>query len=337
MTSLRPSNLPKLAVCPKYRSSPGDAGLAAQRGTLIDEAFRDYFLGNEQSIKELDEEIHNLDPGLLPASEGTMWAINYLEMIANGSHIETNPDRLKVIVEEMDTEGGEMDADIPSLAHGFDMKSGQIRNYKEQMAAYALGRMRESFLTEYKMTLLYSDQREVTNYVFKYEDAERIVSGLREDYYSNKPATPCDYCNWCGARDECNERKELATKAGALNIQENWEAIKEDPDKISEFLLTATALDAYVKEAKQIAKDMLIKGNKISRYTLRTKRGNDYVEGDHLIGWALSNGISTEEIIRAFGQMPKGKFVQLAEQKQIDIENQKFSSSKSSQFIQKTK
>ena len=36
--SLRPSNLPKLAVCPCYESSPV-AGPAAARGTLLDEAF----------------------------------------------------------------------------------------------------------------------------------------------------------------------------------------------------------------------------------------------------------------------------------------------------------
>ena len=39
MSALRPSNLPKLAVCPCYESNPV-AGPAAERGTLLDSAFR---------------------------------------------------------------------------------------------------------------------------------------------------------------------------------------------------------------------------------------------------------------------------------------------------------
>ena len=44
MSALRPSNLPKLAVCPCYESNPV-AGPAAERGTLLDSAFRAELLG----------------------------------------------------------------------------------------------------------------------------------------------------------------------------------------------------------------------------------------------------------------------------------------------------
>jgi len=45
--ALRPSNLPKLAVCPCYESNPV-AGPAAERGTLLDAAFRAELLGLEE-------------------------------------------------------------------------------------------------------------------------------------------------------------------------------------------------------------------------------------------------------------------------------------------------
>ena len=47
MSALRPSNLPKLALCPCYESNPV-AGPAAERGTLLDTAFRVELLGLEE-------------------------------------------------------------------------------------------------------------------------------------------------------------------------------------------------------------------------------------------------------------------------------------------------
>ena len=47
MSALRPSNLPKLALCPCYESNPV-AGPAAERGTLLDTAFRAELLGLEE-------------------------------------------------------------------------------------------------------------------------------------------------------------------------------------------------------------------------------------------------------------------------------------------------
>ena len=49
MSTLRPSNLPKLAVCPCYESNPV-AGPAAERGTLLDNAFRAELLGLEDRL-----------------------------------------------------------------------------------------------------------------------------------------------------------------------------------------------------------------------------------------------------------------------------------------------
>ena len=46
-SALRPSNLPKLAVCPCYESNPV-AGPAAERGTLLDSAFRAKLLGLDE-------------------------------------------------------------------------------------------------------------------------------------------------------------------------------------------------------------------------------------------------------------------------------------------------
>ena len=50
MSALRPSNLPKLAVCPCYESNPV-AGPAAERGTLLDSAFRAELLGLDERVR----------------------------------------------------------------------------------------------------------------------------------------------------------------------------------------------------------------------------------------------------------------------------------------------
>ena len=53
-----------------------------------------------------------------------------------------------------------------------DLKTGQLRNYREQMAAYALGFMDATFRTEWTAHLLFCDQRQLVTHRFTYEEAK---------------------------------------------------------------------------------------------------------------------------------------------------------------------
>ena len=77
---LRPSALPKLALCGQYTGKP-HASAEAARGTIIDSFFRTYAMAGWDACAELLEkhllteiEIHNIK-----------WAGNELNQLANGA------------------------------------------------------------------------------------------------------------------------------------------------------------------------------------------------------------------------------------------------------------
>ena len=158
MSALRPSNLPKLAVCPCYESNPV-AGPAAGRGTLLDTAFRAELLGDED---------RNAIAGKLTADENAAvgWAVAMVRAMAGGEQVLAAEDDCRVAMAGM---RGTADAIVPERGILFDLKTGARRNYREQMAAYALGMMEARFATEWTCHLLFCDLREVETHRFTYD------------------------------------------------------------------------------------------------------------------------------------------------------------------------
>ena len=138
MSALRPSNLPKLAVCPCYESNPV-AGPAAERGTLLDTAFRAELLGLEERLVIANK---------LTADEiaAVAWSVSMVRAISGRERVLAREDDCRV---KMLNLTGTADAIVPSRLTHFDLKSGARGNYREQMAAYALGLMGAHFAGEW--------------------------------------------------------------------------------------------------------------------------------------------------------------------------------------------
>ena len=139
--SLRHSMLPKVAACACYQPSGGSSP-AAQRGTKMDEAYRAAISGNIALLDQLSDS----------EKQAVQWAIeNTIKYSLSDwfgpykAEIIIDEKKLKVKTSGMDHVGTE-DARIPDKHLSLDLKTGQIRNYKEQMAAYALGNMETYFL-----------------------------------------------------------------------------------------------------------------------------------------------------------------------------------------------
>jgi len=370
VTTLRPSTLPKLVACPKYVNSPYEAGPAAKRGTLMDEAYRftlmgemvrqcncgfyfnredgcDCLAGDEIDsaipLEVLDQRILALaereNCSLEPGREAVEWAIKKTKFIADGNDVITDEDYLWVDIEEMDSDGGTMDGDIPEISTGLDLKSGMIRNYKEQMAAYALGRMRASFLESYTMILLFADQKETVTHTFTYDEAEHIVKRLRAAHLDpDHKATPCEYCTWCGAFNSCQARKELATRvAGHMNVQERWEIIIEDPEELAEFVTGASMLDDFVKQGKKKLLEFSDNGIDIPGFHKRKGKITRTLPADNLVEW-LSNhkSISISDVVSVFGGLSEAKFKKLAESAGTTTEGVNFIERQGASYVQKS-
>ena len=156
------------------------------RGTITDEGYRDYFAIGEDATNfvEMDERIAWLSAEqgveLEPAKAGVQWATDYTKMLAGGCEIITDEDRLTVKTPMLDSSSGTMDCHIPEKRIIIDLKSGMVRNYKEQLAAYAMEVMNDRFEEEYETYLLFLDSQTVVHYRFTFEEAQGIVDWLEK-------------------------------------------------------------------------------------------------------------------------------------------------------------
>ncbi len=121
--ALRPSNLPKLAVCPCYESNPV-AGPAAERGTLLDTAFRAELLQTDDRRQLADK---------LASDEiaAVSWAVSMVRAMAGRERVLAREDDCRLKVLDLN---GTADAIVPGRLMHFDLKTGVRRNYREQMA-----------------------------------------------------------------------------------------------------------------------------------------------------------------------------------------------------------
>ena len=302
--SLRPSALPKLALCACYESNP-DAGPAAARGTALDAVFR----------AQMQNAPAPADISYAPTEgdlEAVAWAVTLLRTLAGGEPVLTREDECRVKMLGME---GTADAIVPAkLAHA-DLKTGQKRNYREQMAAYALGLMERHFATEWTAHLLFCDQREVATLHFTYEEARELVRSVvarHED--PKKQPTVCEYCNWCTKTDTCPARLAVVSTALAATKPDfDLEVTLADNGKLGQFLTACSMLDGFREKAETLAKQRLQAGESIPGWKLFTRRGPEFVQHDEVARHITDLGFGP--VLAAYGNLSAKKFRDLWEQK----------------------
>ena len=111
---------------------------------------------------------------------------------------------------------GTADAWLPELGMSADLKTGQLRNYREQMAAYALGFMDATFRTEWTSHLLFCDQRQLVTHRFTYDEAKALVSERHRAIPRLREAADRSANTARGARRRRPARRVLQLAAEAL-------------------------------------------------------------------------------------------------------------------------
>ena len=308
--SLRPSNLPKLAECACYESDP-KPGPAAERGSALDAVFRSRLAGAPDQVEMF---YHPTEHDLVAVD----WAVTTLRALAGGSEVITREADCRIQVPGIDA-GGTADALILEKCAHADLKTGQPRNYREQMAAYALGLMEQHFASEWTAYVLFCDQKEVVTQRFTFDEARRIVNKIAAKYRDPaKRPTPCDYCGWCAKEQTCEAR--LALAGNAVAVAEpgfDFELIVADNAKLGRFLSACSVLDDYREKAEAAAKERIQAGADVPGWKIGSRRGPEFV--DHVtVGLYLSN-LGHQTVLAAYGSLSAKKFREIWEEKRPGV------------------
>jgi hypothetical protein len=210
---------------------------------------------------------------------------------------------------------GTADAIVPSRLTHFDLKTGARRNYREQMAAYALGLMGAHFAGEWTAHLLFCDQREIETIKFTYEEAHDIVDQVVKAFNDpGKQPNPCEYCGWCAKADTCPAR--LTMVGETLTVTEpgfDFDAVLADPEKLGEFLAACAVVEDFRDRAKKIATERIKTGGDVPGWKLVTRKGSEFVDcetvGHHIQGMGFG------PVLAAYGNLSAAKFRDLWSQR----------------------
>jgi len=302
MKELRASSLPKLAECPLFDGTSGEASAAASRGTKLDVAYRERLHGLSTTLDTLEES----------EKAAVIWAVAESETLANGNFVETREEYLAMAVPGLSTVGT---ADALCIGGSWlaDLKTGQVRNYREQMAAYALACMNDHFTESWTAHVLYCDAGVRRSYDFTYTDAQAIVAAtIAEATSKDAEPNPCEYCGWCARKDTCKAIVRQNTEAIAIATSDHSltkirDHILSTPENVCEFARQ------WKQAEKDIAEPILERLKELAAldqapgWRLVQVTGREYAETPAIAAVANETKISAESLILAMGGKMSGK------------------------------
>ena len=303
--TIRHSSLDKLDLCPCFESNPV-SGPAAERGTRMDVAFRGLLMGERKTFLALTED----------EQDSVMWAVNQAITLSQGKGIITDESLLKVATPHLSHVGTE-DARVEALSFSMDLKSGQLRSYHKQQAAYALGNMARTFSNEWECVLLFCDQKEVVHYRYTYEEADAWVKGIVQSA-TDPDRQPCanEYCGWCMKKDTCVARTAPVVETLAVVESQptgaSLEALKAgllaDSERLGAFLTTNAIFEEFVDDLKTKAK-ALMKDTVVPGWKLQKEAGREHFDRIAIISAAVAGKSGLDDLVaNCGGKMTGSKF-----------------------------
>jgi hypothetical protein len=305
--TIRHSALDKLDLCPCFESNP-ISGPAAERGTRMDLAFRGLLMGDRQAFLALTAD----------EQDSVMWAVQMAKELAEGHEIIADEALLKVTTPHLSHEGTE-DSRVNAKSMSMDLKSGQLRSYHKQQAAYALGNMDRTFAKEWECVLLFCDQREVVHYRYTYEEADAWVKGIVQSA-TDPNRKPCanEYCSWCVKKDTCPARTGPIVETLAVVESQptgvSLEALKAgllaDPERLGAFLTTNAIFEDFVDDLKIKAKALMLHAHTVvPGWKLQEEAGREHFDRIAIVSAAVTGKSGLDDLVaNCGGKMTGTKF-----------------------------
>jgi hypothetical protein len=316
MKELSPSSAPKLAECAVFVGASG-ASAAAERGTAIDKAIRLAMDGDQSHLQQLPIDDIN----------AANWGIETLRRLSGGEHVETREEYLAMAVPGL-SKLGTADAICKRAMWVADIKTGQVRNYRQQLAAYALACMEDHFAESWTAHVVYVDQNLVRSYDFTRAEAEATTQAWISSATSPlaRP-TPCEYCSWCANKETCSALV-FQSKAALADVHSvNGDSLTIIRDRI---LADTQQLSDFAKRYKFFEKEMaeplidalkerLAAGDDIPGWKVSTSAGREYVEAEAIA--KASANVSKETLILALGgKMSAKQFRQFCADSGVEVD-----------------
>jgi hypothetical protein len=313
MKEISPSMLPKLASCLVFVGASG-ASEAAERGTAIDSMIRQSISGN--TLPDLGE-----------YAEPVNWGVVKLLELANGHLIETREEFLQMDVPGL-SRPGTADAVCIGAKWVADIKTGQIRNYREQLAAYALACMDAHWEETWTAHVIYVDQQLIRSYEFTREQCERIVGEVVAGATApSAQPVPCEYCDWCANKNQCRAlvaqsqtalRDLSSADLGGETLDLMRERILADPAKHSDFVARFKWFTKEFGEPLTDAlKERLQSGEEVPGWKLTNAASRRYVEPEDAIK-VISQVTPERAFMLAGGKISADAFLEVAAEVGID-------------------
>jgi hypothetical protein len=316
MKELSPSSAPKLAECAVFVGASGSSA-AAERGTAIDKAIRLAMDGDTAPIDQLTGD------DLTAAN----WGIETLRRLSGGEHVETREEYLAMAVPGL-SKLGTADAICKRAMWVADIKTGQVRNYRQQLAAYSLACMEDHFAESWTAHVVYVDQQLVRSYDFTRAEAEATTQAWISAATSPlaRP-TPCEYCSWCANKETCSALV-FQSKAALADVHSvNGDSLTIIRDRI---LADTQQLSDFAKRYKFFEKEMaeplidalkerLAAGDEIPGWKVSTSAGREYVEAEAIA--KASANVSKDTLILALGgKMSAKQFRQFCADSGVEVD-----------------
>jgi hypothetical protein len=296
---LRPSNLPKLALCSWFRSEDTEQSEAAVRGTTVDTIYRQILIG-------LTDFPHG------PAAEiaAADWAAGQTDLVAGKNLVLARKEDCQVQIPEFPAPG-EVDALCPKSFCSFDIKTGQYYDYELQMAAYAWALMEKFFAENWTTWLLFCDLRRVYKYEFTYSKARKLVLEVRAQYEAAAAPVSNPYCGWCANGNDCPVLINRADQALALAEKPkfDFQALLANPQRLGYFLSACRAVEPYQQEAQDRAKEYLRSKTDVPGWTLVTRPPCKFVEP--LTVAPLAEKLGAVRVLEEYSHLSAAKYEKL--------------------------
>jgi len=328
---LTASMAPKLAECAVFVGASG-ASAAAERGTAIDKALRFAMDGDESHLHQLP----------IADQESAAWGIRTLHKLSGGEHVETREEYLAMAVPGL-SKLGTSDALCKRKRWVADVKSGQVRNYRQQLAAYSLACMEDHFAESWTAHVIYIDQRLVRSYDFTRSEAEQITQGwISEATSADAKPTPNEACGWCANYNTCKAIVRQSSEALALvhsetSIEEIKAKLLANPIEFSIFAKNWKSAEKEIaKPLLKILKERVDAGEEIPGWKVTESAGEQYVETQAIAEVAKHTSIETL-ILAMGGSMSGEKFRQFCADSGVEVNEAAIKRGAGSKTLRQTK
>jgi hypothetical protein len=307
---LRPSNLPKLALCAWFRSSDTEQNAAAARGTAVDTIYRNIVDGLTDFPKGSAAEIAAAD-----------WAATQTVQVTGKHPVFTRHEDCQVLIPGFPA-GGEVDALCPALFCSFDLKTGLYYDYELQMAAYALGLMERFFAEAWTVYALFCDLRRGYKYEFRYAETQRVVLEARTRYDAAVPPAFNAYCSWCANAGECPVLINRADQVLAAVEKPKFDFIGllANPQRLGFFLTACRAVEPLQQQAQDRVKQYLQQKIDVPGWGLVTRAPGKYVEPSAVV--PLVDKLGSQRVLEQYGSMSAVKYEKLCAEARVDPDSE---------------